>query len=244
MIPWLDAARPLVGQRILEVGCGTGSSTIALAEQGAEVTAVDIDDGALAVARDRTAAYGIEADFRCLNASQLADTFGPAAFDHVIFFASLEHMTLSERLSSLRDAWAMLDLGGLMTIVETPNRLWWFDNHTALMPFVHWLPDELAFNQSRHSSRENFRELYRDWTPDKVEHFLRRGRGMSYHELDAAVKPVRELDVVSSLSSFWGSRYSLRQSRLDRQFKTVLRKMQPGLHQGYFDDLLYLVIRK
>src|SRR6185295_3548288 len=36
--PWLDATRPLRGCRILEIGCGTGSSTVALAEQGAEVT--------------------------------------------------------------------------------------------------------------------------------------------------------------------------------------------------------------
>src|SRR5262245_54239845 len=42
VIPWLDAARRLDGARVLEIGCGTGSATVALAEQGARVTGVDL----------------------------------------------------------------------------------------------------------------------------------------------------------------------------------------------------------
>ena len=102
VIPWLAAARPLQGQRILEIGCGTGSSTVALAEQGAKVLGIDIDDGALAVARDRCVAYGITAEFRSLNADRISETFGPGAFDAIIYFAALEHMTIAERLKSLR----------------------------------------------------------------------------------------------------------------------------------------------
>ena len=41
VIPWLDRTRPLRGSRILEVGCGRGASTVALAEQGAELIALD-----------------------------------------------------------------------------------------------------------------------------------------------------------------------------------------------------------
>ena len=161
VIPWLDAAQPLRGSRILEIGCGTGSSSVALAEQGASVVGIDIDEGSLAVGRDRAAAYGVDVEFRALNADQLADTFTVGQFDSIIFFAALEHMTLAERLSALRDAWGMLNLGGLLTVVETPNRLWWFDAHTARLPFFHWLPNELAFEQLRHSARENFRTVPR-----------------------------------------------------------------------------------
>src|SRR5215471_7815958 len=32
IIPWLDRTRPLRSSRILEVGCGRGASTVALAE--------------------------------------------------------------------------------------------------------------------------------------------------------------------------------------------------------------------
>src|SRR6185369_13180936 len=32
IVPWLDAARPLRDSSVLEIGCGTGGSTVALAE--------------------------------------------------------------------------------------------------------------------------------------------------------------------------------------------------------------------
>lgn len=242
IVPWLDSAKPLNGQQILEIGCGTGSSTIALTEQGAVVTGIDIDEGALQVARDRCQVYGVSAEFHTMNAGQLA-TLTPK-FDHIIFFASLEHMTLGERLAALSDAWSLLPKSGLLTVVETPNRLWYFDDHTSRMPFFHWLPDELAFDQSRRSPRENFRELYREHTPESFEHFLRRGRGVSFHEFDSAIRPIEEIKVRSSLSSFWGFRYHYRQSRLGRKYKALLKKMHSGVDQGFLDKDLYIVLEK
>jgi S-adenosylmethionine-dependent methyltransferase len=244
IVPWLNKAKPLRGQRILEIGCGTGSSTVALAEQGAEVTGIDIDIGALKVARERAAVYGISAEFQSINANQLLKTFGTNRFDSIIFFASLEHMTLTERLASLRDAWRMLQPGGLLVIIETPNRLWFFDSHTSRLPFFNWLPDKLAFRYSQFSPRENFRELYRQYTPEAAEHFLRRGRGMSFHELEIAIGDVRKLEVVSSISSFLGMRYRLKQSAIDREYKRLLGKIYPDIHPGFFDDHLYLILAK
>jgi S-adenosylmethionine-dependent methyltransferase len=244
IVPWLNKAKPLRGQRILEIGCGTGSSTIALAEQGAQVVGIDIDQGALKVARERADVYGVSADFQSINANQLVQTFGKGNFDSIIFFASLEHMTLTERLASLRDAWNMLPLGGSLVIIETPNRLWFFDSHTSRLPFFHWLPDKLAFRYSQFSPRENFRELYRQYTPESAEHFLRRGRGMSFHELEIAIGSVQQLKVVSSISSFLGMRYRLKQSAIDRDYKSLLGKIYPDIHPGFFDDHLYLIIEK
>ncbi len=160
IIPWLDNAHPLRGSRILEIGCGTGSSTVALAEQGAIVTGIDIDEDALIVARDRCTAYGLKASFMPLNGRQLAGTFQARSFDLIIFFACLEHMTIKERLESLRQAWDLLPSNGLLAIIETPNRLWFYDEHTSHLPLFHWLPNELAFYYSKMSKRENFRELY------------------------------------------------------------------------------------
>ena len=42
VVPWLDSLQSLKGSRILEIGCGTGASTVALLEQGARVTAIDV----------------------------------------------------------------------------------------------------------------------------------------------------------------------------------------------------------
>ncbi len=244
VIPWLDASMRLRGSRILEVGCGTGSSTVALAEQGADVLGIDVDDGALAVARDRADAYGLSPRFALLNADRLGEDMEAGAFDMVIFFACLEHMTVRERLEALAQAWELLPGDGLLAIVHTPNRLWYRDSHTSHLPFFHWLPDDLALRYSRFSPRENFRELYTGREAESMEHFLRRGRGMSFHELELAIAPPDELEVVSSLSTHQGIRYGLRRSRLDRRYRAILSSIHPGLHEGFLDESLNLVLRK
>jgi 2-polyprenyl-3-methyl-5-hydroxy-6-metoxy-1,4-benzoquinol methylase len=244
VVPWLDRAGNLAGKRILEIGCGTGSSTVALAEQGAKVTGIDLDAGALAVAKDRLRLYGLDSRVLCLNSLEMLDTFGTQAFDTIIFFACLEHMTIAERLSSLRDAWAMLPQGGQMVVVETPNRLWYFDEHTAWLPFFHWLPNELAFQYAKFSKRENFQHMYTEYTSEAKEHFLRRGRGISFHEFDLAIGPSKDLKVLSSLGQFQGLRYELGRSRLNRSYRSLLMKIHPGIHRGFFEDNLDLIIEK
>jgi 2-polyprenyl-3-methyl-5-hydroxy-6-metoxy-1,4-benzoquinol methylase len=243
VVPWLDHARSLKGSRILEVGCGTGCSTVALAEQGAAVVGIDIDQDALIVARDRCRVYGIKAEFHGINANAMGTAFGHQQFDFVIFFAAIEHMMVAERLTALRDAWRLLPTGGLLVIVEAPNRLWFYDGHTSLLPFFHWLPDELAFQYARFSPRENFRERFTDFA-EQQEDFVRTGRGMSFHEFDLAIGPTRDLNVVSSLSTFQGIRYKPQRSLFERRFKSELRRIYPGLHPGFYEDSLYLIIRK
>jgi 2-polyprenyl-3-methyl-5-hydroxy-6-metoxy-1,4-benzoquinol methylase len=244
VIPWLDNATTLQNKRILEIGCGTGSSTIALSEQGAKVTGIDIDEGALLVAKERVKVYGVDAELSVLSSQNISSTFYATKFDIIIFFACLEHMTIVERLSSLKDAWEMLPTCGLLVIVETPNRLWYFDGHTSFLPFFHWLPNELSFAYSKFSSRENFHELYNDYNATSKENFLRRGRGMSFHEIDIAIGHARNLKVISSLSTYKGISYKLNKAKIDRQYKSILMKIYPNIHEGFLDDSLYLIIKK
>jgi len=243
-IPWVSSARSLEGAKVLEVGCGTGASTVALAEQGASVTGIDVDEGALAVAKLRCELYGLQVELKQLNAIGIREEFSLAKFDFIIFFASLEHMMVEERLTALKNAWDMLDPGGLLVIIETPNRLWYFDRHTSRLPFFHWLPDELAFRYSRFSPQENFRELFRQYDATSRQDFLRMGRGMSFHEIDIAVGPASELNVVSSLSQFEGIRFSVRRTRMERRYKAMLRRACPSIHPGFFDRNLDLIIEK
>jgi len=244
IVPWLDNAATLQNKRILEIGCGTGSSTIALAEQGSKITGIDIDEGALLVAEERSRIYGVDAEFRVLNAQEISKAFQAVRFDFIIFFASLEHMTIEERLTSLAQAWEMLPIDGLLVVVETPNRLWYFDRHTSGLPCFLWLPDELAFAYSRFSSREQFGELYREYNATSREHFLRRGMGVSFHEFDIAIAPAKNLNVISSLSTFLGVRDKLRKSRLDRRYKSIMMSICPDIHEGFLDEMLFLIIKK
>lgn len=196
IVPWINHNKPLATSRILEIGCGTGSDTVAFAEQGAVVTGVDIDEAALDVARLRTEAYNVNARFVCINASDIANVFANEQFDIILFYASLEHMTIDERLTALAASWSLLYSGDLLGIVETPNRLWWFDSHTSNLPFFHWLPDELAFRYSQFSKRSSFGGQYSDAETQMID-FLRRGRGMSFHEFQLAIES--DLNVLSSL---------------------------------------------
>lgn len=244
VIPWIDDACSLKNKNITEIGCGTGSSSIAFAEQGARVTGVDIDDGALLVAKQRAKVYEVNAEFKAMNAQEIRTFFEAERFDMIVFFACLEHMTIDERLSSLKDSWDMLPSGGLLIITETPNRLWYFDSHTSRLPFFNWLPNELAFLYSKFSSRENFKELYTEYNELKMEHFLRRGRGVSFHEIEMTIDSASKLNILSSLSSFEGWRYKAKKTWIERKYKSVLTKMYPHIHEGFFDDYLYLIIEK
>ncbi len=248
VVPWLDAVLPLDGAEILEIGCGRGSSTVALAEQGARVTGIDILPERIEVARTRCEVYGTAAEFHVVDAVGVDDLFGDRDFDLVIFFAALEHMTLDERLAAMAAAWRMLRPGRCWCVIDTPNRLWVYDGHTAHLPFFHWLPDELALRYIRNSPRPELAEFGADPGGRSVVELARHGRGVSYHEFELAMAHPGELDVVDTLSSY-RSRTSpawrlLRQANPARRVERLLRRTGPAMHPGFFEESLDLVIRK
>lgn len=66
-----DALALRQGERILDVGCGTGRHAVALAADGMRVTGVDLSPDMLARARARAEAAGVEVDLREADASDL-----------------------------------------------------------------------------------------------------------------------------------------------------------------------------
>ena len=249
IIWWLDNTKPLYNANILEIGCGTGSSTVALAEQGAKVTAIDMYEPSLIVAKERCKVYDLDVEFFNANATEIYRLFTNRRFDFIIFYASLEHMTLEERMTSMKNTWEMLPSGGLWCVIDTPNRLWYYDFHTSFLPFYLWLPDDVAFKYSRFSRRNNFNELYREYNDESEFHFLRRGRGVSFHEFELTMKPLNELNVLSSMQMFnrrkRSSLYRLR-SRFSTEYRyeSFLVKMCPEIHRGFFQKTLDLIIKK
>jgi SAM-dependent methyltransferase len=59
------------GQRIVEIGCGGGQNSVALARGGATVTGVDVSDAQIDFARQLAAAEGLTVDFRWGDAVDL-----------------------------------------------------------------------------------------------------------------------------------------------------------------------------
>lgn len=248
VIPWLNSVKPLANARILEIGCGTGVSTVALAEQGARVTAVDVVEESLKVAKERCKIYDLQANFLCANATELHQLLAGQSFDFIIFFACLEHLTNQERITAMKTTWEMLSPGSLWCVIETPNRLWYFDHHTAQLPFYSWLPDDIAFLYSRASPRKTFNRLYRELDDHAMLDFLRRGRGVSYHEFELTMKPAEELKVVSSFASFVRNRNLFTKVlwwlKDKNSFESSLVKVGPKIHRGFYQQSLDLILRK
>ena len=90
LAPVLDALvahlDPRPGERILDVGAGTGTSTLAVADRvgpDGHVTAADVSTPMLARAAERVAAAGIDDRVELLEVDVQVHPFPPAAFDAV-----------------------------------------------------------------------------------------------------------------------------------------------------------------
>jgi SAM-dependent methyltransferase len=66
--------------RVLELGCGTGTNAIFLAQQGFDVTAVDLSPTALERAREKAAQAKVKINFVEADVTALPDLGGPFPF--------------------------------------------------------------------------------------------------------------------------------------------------------------------
>ncbi|MFQ3665595.1 MAG: magnesium protoporphyrin IX methyltransferase [Sphingomonadaceae bacterium] len=86
LLSWLPA--DLSGRRLLDAGCGTGALAIEAARRGAEVVGVDLSEGLVGIARERTPPT-LADRVTWLAGDMLAAELG--CFDHVVCMDSLIH---------------------------------------------------------------------------------------------------------------------------------------------------------
>lgn len=81
------------GKRVLEIGCGIGTDTINFARHGARVTAVDLSEASVEIARRRARVYGLESEiaFHVANAEELSRVVPVESYDLVYSFGVLHH---------------------------------------------------------------------------------------------------------------------------------------------------------
>ena len=81
------------GKKVLEVGCGIGTDTINFARAGAFVTAVDLSDDSLSLARERAKVFGLDQQIRFYqgNAEELGAIVPVEPFDLVYSFGVIHH---------------------------------------------------------------------------------------------------------------------------------------------------------
>lgn len=81
----------LAGKKVLDVGCGGGILSEAMAQLGATVTGIDLGEKALNVAKLHSLESGLNIDYQLISAEALADQQA-ARFDVVTCMEMLEHV--------------------------------------------------------------------------------------------------------------------------------------------------------
>ena len=90
-IDYIRSRTGLAGKAVLDVGCGGGILSEALATAGADVTGIDLGDAQLAAARHHMQESGLHIDYRQITAELLAEAAG-GSYDLVVCFELLEHV--------------------------------------------------------------------------------------------------------------------------------------------------------
>jgi 2-polyprenyl-6-hydroxyphenyl methylase / 3-demethylubiquinone-9 3-methyltransferase len=112
-----EGRHPLVGLRLVDVGCGAGLLSEPLARLGAEVTAIDVSAENIAVARQHARVAGLAIDYRESSAEALVRA--GRGFDAVVSMEVVEHVA---DLAGFLDACGALVRPGGAAAFATLNR--------------------------------------------------------------------------------------------------------------------------
>ncbi len=110
------------GQKVFDVGCGSGAFTIGAAKRGYDAVGLSWDERNQSVAQERSAMVGVKAAFPIGDAralDRLPEHIG--AYDYVLSLENIEHIMDDRKL--IRDLAACLKPGGWL-ILTTPNQVY------------------------------------------------------------------------------------------------------------------------
>jgi ubiquinone/menaquinone biosynthesis C-methylase UbiE len=116
--PLVDQADIRPGQRVLEIGCGTGNLALLVGRlhPGAEVVGLDPDPKALARARRKAERRSLAVRFDHGFAQELP--YADASFDRVLSALMFHHLGPDERERALREVRRVLQPGGSLHLVD------------------------------------------------------------------------------------------------------------------------------
>ena len=111
------ARRWVEGKRVLDVACGEGYGSALLSEVAAQVTGVDIAEGAVAHART---SYATHRNLRFEHGSATALPLADASVDAVVSFETIEHLPGADQPRMLAEIARVLTADGIL-VLSAPN---------------------------------------------------------------------------------------------------------------------------
>jgi SAM-dependent methyltransferase len=114
-------ADPRAGQRVLDVGCGTGNLLLALGREraGVDLVGLDPDERALAIARRKARRAGVAVDWRRGFAEELP--FPDASVDRVFSSLMLHHLDPAAKEQLLTEVRRVLRPEGVLVLADMPG---------------------------------------------------------------------------------------------------------------------------
>lgn len=112
------------GQKVLDIGCGTGTLSIQAALNGAFVKGIDINPAMLEIAKKRAEKIGVSDKIELVEAGvEELDEEKEESYDVVISGLSLSELSENELNYALNHIWRILKTGGLLLIADeiTPS---------------------------------------------------------------------------------------------------------------------------
>lgn len=90
------------GKKVLEIGCGLGTTTINFAKFASKVTAVDLSDKSIELAKKRAEVYGLsdKIDFLNCNAEELSNYLPLQEYDLIFSFGVIHHSPNPDKILS------------------------------------------------------------------------------------------------------------------------------------------------
>jgi ubiquinone/menaquinone biosynthesis C-methylase UbiE len=129
----IDEARITAGQRVLDLGCGTGTLTILVKRlyPDADVCGLDGDPQALAIAARKAKRAGVALTLEQGLSYQLP--YPAECFDRVLSSLMFHHLTRTDKLRSLHEVRRVLKAGGLLAIVDLGEPTTWWSTRMATL---------------------------------------------------------------------------------------------------------------
>lgn len=119
----VEIARELIGpagKRILDIGCGEGELTRALAQDEAEVTGIDPNEGRIDRARGKADDDGLAVAFEVGIGEDLP--YDDGHFDVVVLSNSLHHVPPDRMAATVTEAARLVAQGGMLYVIEPVPR--------------------------------------------------------------------------------------------------------------------------